>query len=111
MYGTSEVDIQFPTHIPVHLTYQTASVDDGKLVVRKDIYGYDARTIAAIKSDRGMIEVAEKPRENSNGGGNVPGRRVRPQQAQQQPAQRSVSFFDQIFGGNNARPEPPRRVR
>src|SRR2546423_11895776 len=66
MYGSAEVDIQFPTHIPVHLTYQTATVEDGKLIVRKDIYGYDARTIAAIKGERGMIEMAqERSRENA----------------------------------------------
>src|SRR4029077_8992192 len=32
MFGNNEMDIQFPTFIPVHLTYQTAFVDDdGKL--------------------------------------------------------------------------------
>jgi L,D-transpeptidase YcbB len=109
MYGTSEVDIQFPTHIPVYLTYQTATVDDGKLTLRKDIYGYDARTIAAIKSERGMVEMAERPRDNSNGGSGV--KRARPQQAQAQP-QRSGSFFDNLFGGTSRPAEPPpRRIR
>ena len=28
MFGNSEQNIQFPTHIPVHITYQTAFVDD-----------------------------------------------------------------------------------
>jgi len=28
MFGAHETDIQFPTFIPVHLTYQTAFVDD-----------------------------------------------------------------------------------
>ncbi|MGH6683271.1 MAG: L,D-transpeptidase family protein, partial [Pseudolabrys sp.] len=47
MYGSNEQDIHFPSSsfIPVHLTYQTASVEDGKLHVRKDIYGYDAKVI------------------------------------------------------------------
>ena len=32
MYGRSEIDLKFPTPIPVHITYQTAFVDDaGKL--------------------------------------------------------------------------------
>jgi hypothetical protein len=109
MYGTSEVDIQFPTHIPVYLTYQTATVDDGKLTIRKDIYGYDSRTIAAIKSERGMVEMAERPRDNSSGGNGT--KRTRPQQAQVQPQPRSGSFFDNLFGGNNRPPEPPRRIR
>jgi murein L,D-transpeptidase YcbB/YkuD len=108
MYGTSEVDIQFPTHIPVHLTYQTASVDDGKLVIRKDIYNYDARMIAAIKSERGMIEmVQERPRENSGGGGGgVKRARLQPQQ----PAQ-STSFFDSFFGGNRNAPQNPQNAQ
>ena len=116
MYGTSEVDIQFPTHIPVHLTYQTASVEDGKLTVRKDIYGYDAKMIAAIKSERGMVEMAqERPRDNSGGGGVKRARLQQPQQ--QQPAQ-SPSFFDWFGGNRNNNPQnaqnaqsPQRRIR
>ena len=104
MYGSAEVDIQFPTHIPVHLTYQTATVEDGKLIVRKDIYGYDARTIAAIKGERGMIEMAqERSRENA-----ASIKRARPLQQAQVPVQRSGSFFDWFSGG---RVEPQRRFR
>jgi murein L,D-transpeptidase YcbB/YkuD len=63
MYGHSEVDIRFPTTIPVHLTYQTARIDDGRLVLRKDVYGYDAKVIAAINSERAPLEMAQsRPR-------------------------------------------------
>ena len=56
MYGQGEIDIKFPTPIPVHLTYQTAFVDGaGKLVLRDDVYGRDARVIAALKSDERRI--------------------------------------------------------
>ena len=42
-----------PTPIWVHLTYQTAFVDDaGKLQIRRDVYGSTAARIAAIKSER-----------------------------------------------------------
>src|SRR4051794_40108287 len=52
MYGNAEQDIQLPTAIPVHITYQTAFVDDaGKLQIRDDVYGRDARVIAALKGD------------------------------------------------------------
>jgi len=53
MFGTAEQDIQLqPTPIWVHLTYQSAFVDDaGKLQIRRDVYNLDSRTIAAIKSD------------------------------------------------------------
>ena len=58
MFGTGEQDIQLqPTPIWVHLTYQTAFVDDaGKLQIRRDVYNLDSRTLAAIKSERGVIE-------------------------------------------------------
>ena len=47
MYGRSEIDLKFPTPIPVNITYQTAFVDDaGKLQFRKDVYGRDATMIA-----------------------------------------------------------------
>ena len=60
MYGGSEQDLQIqPTAIWVHLTYQTAFVDNaGKLQMRRDIYNLDGRTLAAIKSERGNLEPA-----------------------------------------------------
>jgi L,D-transpeptidase YcbB len=53
MYGSSEIDLKFPTPIPVNITYQTAFVDDaGKLQIRKDVYGRDATMISMLKSGR-----------------------------------------------------------
>jgi murein L,D-transpeptidase YcbB/YkuD len=67
MYGTGERDIHLKNPIPVHITYQTAYVnDDGKLVIRDDIYGRDARYFALMKSDeRKVADVATE----SRGGG------------------------------------------
>jgi L,D-transpeptidase YcbB len=60
MFGESEVDIQFPTFIPVHLTYQTAFVDEGgKLEFRDDVYGRDKALLAILKSDE--RKVADTP--------------------------------------------------
>jgi murein L,D-transpeptidase YcbB/YkuD len=54
MYGKSEIDLKFPTPIPVNITYQTAFVDDaGKLQFRKDVYGRDATMINILKNYRG----------------------------------------------------------
>jgi len=54
MYGKSEIDLKFPTPIPVNITYQTAFVDDaGKLQIRKDVYGRDATMINILKNGRG----------------------------------------------------------
>src|SRR5271166_5939588 len=66
MFGSNEQDIQIqPFPIWVHLTYQTAFVDDaGKLQIRRDVYGLDPRTLAAIRSERGVVEPpAERKRE------------------------------------------------
>src|SRR5207302_5430710 len=53
MYGHSEIDIKFPTPIPVNITYQTAFVDDaGKLQLRKDVYGRDATMLALLRNTR-----------------------------------------------------------
>ena len=52
--ASSEIDLKFPTPIPVNITYQTAFVDDaGKLQFRRDVYGRDATMIALLKNARG----------------------------------------------------------
>ena len=109
MFGTTETDIQFTTPIPVHLTYQTAFVDDdGKLQFRRDVYGLDARTIAAIKSERAVVDPKEeRAKEREMASSNA--RRS----AQLSPFQRGGAFLSQWFGGygpSYARPSPPRRV-
>lgn len=106
MYGSAEADIQFPTFIPVNLTYQTAFVDDdGKLQIRRDIYGIDSRMQAAIKSERGAIEmVQERPKE-------APSAIVK----RARPIETPLGFFEQLFGGrtsqNQQQIRPPSRVR
>src|SRR6266702_1743323 len=47
------IHIKFPTPIPVHITYQTAFVDEaGKLQIRKDIYGRDAAMLALLRNPK-----------------------------------------------------------
>lgn len=103
MFGGSEININFPNHLWVHLTYQTAFVDDeGKLQFREDVYGRDQRMIAILKgSDRKVadIAVARPPNTSSKpvrlpvgalGGGGYGG---------------GPNFFEALFGGFG-RPEP-----
>src|SRR6185437_12796841 len=61
MFGKDEVNINFPKPIQVHLTYQTAFVDeDGKLQLRDDVYGRDARMISILRnpSERRVADIA-----------------------------------------------------
>jgi L,D-transpeptidase YcbB len=112
MFGTAEQDIQLPERIWVHLTYQSAFVDEtGKLQIRRDVYNLDSRTIAAIKSERGTVEpLQERKREQE-----IVSSQRRP--AMQPP--RTVSFFESLFGGGPGpaygrpqpqRPQPPRAI-
>jgi L,D-transpeptidase YcbB len=66
MFGAYETDIQFPTFIPVHLTYQTALVDDqGKLEFREDIYGRDQALLAILNgAERKFAEVPIQHKDN-----------------------------------------------
>jgi hypothetical protein len=96
----------------VHLTYQTAFVDDaGKLQLREDVYGRDAKMFAILKSsERKVADIAVERAPNTSskpvrmpvgmyggggysyGGGN--------------------NFFDWMFGGpqGGPRPYPPRNI-
>jgi len=110
MYGTNEQDIQLPVPIWVHLTYQTAFVDDtGKLQVLRDVYNLDSRTIAAIKNDRGVVEPQQERKKDPEMASSGSGKRRTA--AAQQP--RTVSFFEALFGGGRSfqpAPQPQRRV-
>jgi L,D-transpeptidase YcbB len=56
MFGSDEYDINFSTLIPVHVTYQTAFTDEsGKLELREDVYGRDARTLAVLRGEERRI--------------------------------------------------------
>ncbi len=110
MFGGSEININFPKNIGVHLTYQTAFVDDdGKLQLRKDVYGRDARMIAILKgSERKVADIAVEQKANTSskpvkmpvgmyGGGGGGG----------------SNFFDMLFGGARAQQpvyRPPNNV-
>jgi len=63
MYGSSEVNINLPTPLPVHLTYQTAFVDDaGKLQIREDIYNLDSRYLAIVRGNERKVADIATPR-------------------------------------------------
>jgi L,D-transpeptidase YcbB len=108
MYGRGEQDIQLPIPIWVHLTYQSAYVDEnGKLQILRDVYNLDTRTLAAIKGERGMVEPQQERKKDEVAGSGSGGQR------RAVPPVRTVSFFESLFGGGRSfqpQPMPPRRV-
>jgi L,D-transpeptidase YcbB len=110
LFGHDEQDIQFPAPVPVHLTYQTAFVDDdGHLAMRQDLYGIDSRVLSLIKTERSMIDVASKERDHESAVAATAGAR-RPVQAQLPPQPRS--FFQALFGDQSVPVgRPPANVR
>ncbi len=82
----TETDIKFTTPIPVHITYQTAFVDDaGNLQFRDDVYGRDARLLALLKSgERSTADVPMAQAQPSNSG-RSPGSRAQVLQAGRKP--------------------------
>ena len=111
MYGHSEIDIKFPTPIPVNITYQTAFVDEaGKLQIRKDVYGRDATMLALLKNSRSRdLEnvVAHSQPSYARPTGNLPAgvnfASDNSYYGSGGPSYSGPSFFERLFGA----PTPP----
>jgi murein L,D-transpeptidase YcbB/YkuD len=70
MYGDTERTINLKEQIPVHITYQTAFVDDsGQLQTRPDIYGHDRELLNVLRNQR---QVADLPIERGSASSNKP---------------------------------------
>jgi L,D-transpeptidase YcbB len=134
MFGPDETDIQFPTFIPVNLTYQTAFVDDaGKLEFRDDVYGRDKALIAILKGgDRKVADIPVEHREEAGhrealaipdqpswfggggygGGGYAGGGRGYYQRGGYQGGgYYGGGFFSRMFGGYDSQAAPPMPIR
>ena len=58
LYGTSERTINLKTPLPVHVTYQTAFVDEsGHLQLRRDVYGRDAALLRVLRDERAVADL------------------------------------------------------
>jgi L,D-transpeptidase YcbB len=105
MYGHSEIDLKFPTPIPVNITYQTAFVDDaGKLQVRKDVYGRDANMEALLRGSHGRD--LENVVAHSQPGYAKPAGTTLPPGVSYASDNSGPSFFERLFGGPHTNPAP-----
>ena len=108
MYGHSEVDIKFPTPIPVNITYQTAFVDEGgKLQLRRDIYGRDATMLSILRGGKGRdlenVVARSQPGYSRPAGSSLPSNVA----FNHDYSNSGPSFFERLFGP----PVPPAPVR
>jgi murein L,D-transpeptidase YcbB/YkuD len=96
MFGSEEYDINFSTLIPVHITYQTAFVDEsGKLELRDDVYGRDGRTLAVLRGeDRRIADIAVERRETTR---HQAVRMPRTYPFQSPFRDTGLSFFERLF--------------
>ena len=111
MFGGNEININFPKFIWVHLSYQTAFVDeDGKLEFRKDVYGRDARMIAILKSnaERKVADIAIERRPDAS---SKPVRAPIGMYGGGSTGYSGGGFFDFLFGGPHSAPVPTTRQR
>jgi L,D-transpeptidase YcbB len=112
MYGSSEIDLKFPTPIPVNITYQTAFVDDaGKLQIRKDVYGRDAIMLALLKNSRNKdlenVVAHAQPSYSRPPGSSLPaGVNFASDNTFSSGFSSGPSFFERLFGGPPTPPAP-----
>ncbi|MGA9090599.1 MAG: L,D-transpeptidase family protein [Bradyrhizobium sp.] len=111
MYGQSEIDLKFPTPIPVNITYQTAFVDDaGTLQFRKDVYGRDATMLSLLRSGRNRdLEnvIAHSQPNYVRPTGNLPDGVRFASDNSWSPS--GPSFFERLFGAPTPPPALPGR--
>ena len=103
MYGHSEIDLKFPTPIPVNITYQTAFVDDeGNLQLRKDVYGRDANMLSLLRSGKTRDLETVVAHSQPNYVKPVGNLRI----SDNSISSGGPSFFERLFGGPSQPPQP-----
>ncbi len=99
MFGHEEKNYKLQQRPMVHLTYQSAYVDDaGKLIVRDDIYGYDARIKAIMGSDERRVADIAPPKENKRD--EITTARTNQEilsRVERREVKNPFAFFDRIF--------------
>jgi murein L,D-transpeptidase YcbB/YkuD len=97
-YGQAERTYKLVDRPAVYLTYQTAFVDDaGKLQLRDDIYGFDARIHAILHSDERRIADIAPPPDPKRDAATAKANQEILSRVERREAQNPFSFFEKIF--------------
>jgi murein L,D-transpeptidase YcbB/YkuD len=97
MFGQDEKTYKLVNRPMVHLTYQTAFVDNGKLVLRDDIYGFDARINAILHSDERRVADVAPPQDPKRDLATAKSNQEILSRVERREANNPFSFFDQLF--------------
>jgi murein L,D-transpeptidase YcbB/YkuD len=104
LYGGDERTINLKQPIPVHVTYQTAFIDQtGQLILRADIYGLDAAVLKLLRGSERLMADTPIPRNYSSSSKSVVARLPsRPTQGHRQGYRQEYrQEHRQEYGWNN----------
>jgi murein L,D-transpeptidase YcbB/YkuD len=98
MYGQDEKQFKLMSRPMVHLTYQTAYVDDdGKLVIRDDLYGFDQRIHTILTSDERKIADVAPPQDPKRDLATFKSNQEILRRVERREAGNPLAFFERIF--------------
>jgi murein L,D-transpeptidase YcbB/YkuD len=100
MFGQDEKEFNLQKQPMVHLTYQTAFVDDaGKLKIDDDLYGFDARIRAIMHSDERRIADIAPPQDpkRNDALNTMKSNQEILRRVERREAQNPFQFFERLF--------------
>ena len=113
MFSNNEIDIPFPTFIPVHVSYQTAFVNDhGQLELREDVYRHDQALLAVTKGpERKVADIPIDRKDNMMRRQllAIPDNSWGSRNSQRTEYPGGANIFTRLFGYPYAQPAPVQR--
>jgi murein L,D-transpeptidase YcbB/YkuD len=98
LVGQEEKIFKLDKRPMVHLTYQTAYVDDtGKLIVRDDIYGFDARIKSIMHSDERRVADVAPPQDTKRDLATLKSNQEILARVERREASNPFQFFEKLF--------------
>lgn len=98
LVGQDEKVFKMVTKPMVHLTYQTAYVDDGgKLIVRDDIYGFDQRIKSILTTDERRIADVAPPQDPKRDLATAKSNQEILRRVERREANNPLMFFERLF--------------